>query len=126
MSTDAFTDLLSDYRATPGEHGRDAGSAPAMLRIKLLKPGGSPVQRERWAFPYTRLQRVELENSSTLIAVFQGATVTIQGPRMEELFDLVSQHKTALIEVINQATRQSGRPLAVSMVDAADVELEDG
>jgi hypothetical protein len=115
--------LLDDFRVDPTEHGRDAGSAPAMLRVKLLKAGGKPRARERWAFPYTTLRRVELEDPSTLILMFMGATVTVRGPRMDELFELVAQHKIAAIEVVNQAARQSNKKLGITSVDAAEVEI---
>lgn len=124
MSDKPLAGLLDEFRADPAEHDRDAGSAPAMLRIKLLKSGGKPTARERWAFPYTRLKRVELENAATLILCFQGATVTVRGPRMDVLFDQVAQHKVAAIEVINQATRQSNKMLPITSVDGAEVDVE--
>lgn len=123
--SDEAKGLLDEFRADPGELGRDAGSAPAMLRIKLLKPGGTPVARERWAFPYTLLMRVELESSSTLIIMFRDATVTVQGPRMGDLFDQVAQHKVAVIEVVNQASRQSNQALPITSVDSAEIEIAE-
>jgi hypothetical protein len=122
MSDDADLTPLEVFRADPTEHGRDAGSAPAMLRLKLLKPGGKPTPRERWAFPYTLLKRVELENASKLILSYTEATITITGPRMSELFDQVSQHKAAILEVSKQANRlEDERP--ISLVDGIEVEL---
>src|ERR1700726_3766596 len=78
MSDELDLDLLGDFRADPTEHGRDAGSAPAMLRFKLLKPGGKPKPRERWALPYTLLKRCELESPSKLVLLYAGVTVTIE------------------------------------------------
>ena len=116
--------MLSEFRADPAEHGRDAGSAPAMLRLKLLKPGGKPKPRERWAFPYPYLKRVELQSPSELLLFFSEATVTVKGPKMDELFEQVAQHKTAIIEVISQAKRQSGEDMAITSVDSIDVEVD--
>jgi hypothetical protein len=116
-------DLLKDFRATSTEHERDAGAAPAMLRLNLLKPEGKPKPRERWAFPYPLLKRVELDNPSKLILVFEGVTVTITGPRMDELFDQVAQHKTAVISVVNQAARKSSTSLPITDVDSIDVDM---
>jgi hypothetical protein len=123
LNGDADVDVLKNFRADPAEHDIGAGSAPAMLRLKLLKAGGKPHPRERWAFPYTLLKRVELEEPSKLILLFAGATVTIQGPRMDELFEQIAQHKTAVIEVVNQGTRQSDNSLGITSVDAAEVEI---
>lgn len=115
---------LADFRADPAEHDRDAGSAPAMLRIKLLAAGGKPKPRERWAFPYTTLRRVELESGSELLLYFMEATVTVKGPKMGELFDLVAQHKIALIEVVNQGMQKAaGRPLTA--VDSVDITIAE-
>lgn len=124
MSDEPKLDLLKDFRADPTEHGRDAGSAPAMLRFKLLKPGGKPKPRERWALPYTLLKRVELDSPSKLILLYAGVTVTIEGPRMDELFDQVAQHKTAYIEVVSQAAKQSADSRPLTSVDAIDLEVE--
>ena len=115
---------LADFRADPAEHDRDAGSAPAMLRVKLLAPAGKPKARERWAFPYPTLRRVELESGSELLLYFMEATVTVKGPKMGDLFDLVAQHKVAVIEVVSQATRKAeNRPL--TSVDSVDVTISE-
>ena len=126
MSDKPVKSLLSEFRADPAEHGKDAGSAPAMLRLKLLKPGGEPNPRERWAFPYPYLKRVELENPSRLLLFFSEATVTVQGPKMDELFEQVAQHKTAVIEVVSQATRQAGGDVPITSVDSIDVKVQAG
>ena len=125
MTDEATLTPLNDFRADPSEHGRDAGSAPAMLRLKLLKPGGKPVPRERWALPYTLLKRVELDNPSKLILAYSDCVVTIQGPRMDELFDQISQHRTSMVEVISQAKR-SAQDRSLNSVDSIDVEIKVG
>lgn len=124
MSDEPDLSLLKDFRADPTEHGRDAGSAPAMLRFKLLKPGGTPKPRERWALPYTLLKRVELDSPSKLILLYAGVTVTLEGPRMDELFDQVAQHKTAYIEVVSQANKQTEASRPLTSVDSIDLEIE--
>jgi hypothetical protein len=91
MNDKPKTNVLSEFRADPAEHGKDAGSAPAMLRLKLLKPGGKPKPRVRWAFPYPYLKRVELESPSELLLFFSEATVTVKGPKMDELFEQVTE-----------------------------------
>jgi hypothetical protein len=123
MNDEADEDILGSFRSNPTELGRDAGSAPAMLRLKLLKPGGKPKPRERWALPYTLLKRAELENPGKLILVYAGATVTIEGPRMGELFDQIAQHKIALIEVQNQSTKLKGERTLTS-VDSVEIDVK--
>lgn len=91
-------DPLKRFRAGETDGEQTEGVSRAMLVLRFHQPHGEPESRERWAFAYGSLQRIELVDPSQFVLVFLSHRVTVTGQSMDVLFERVAQFKVGVLQ----------------------------